>query len=111
MAIVDVKPAERRRTLLLFSYVLCASALFGLGRNVRDTLLLGSFPMSIYPWMFVAYAAVSSFVAVFYGRIADKVRRERLMLGTLAAGVATYAVVWLCSRGAGVRAAYPVFWC
>jgi HEAT repeat protein len=111
MAILDVRRGERLRTLLLFLYVLSASALFGLGRNVRDTLLLGSFPMSIYPWMFVAYAVVSSFVAVFYGRIADKVKRERLMFSTLAAGVATYVVVWLCSRGAGLPAAYPVFWC
>lgn len=110
MAILDVRPGERRRTLLLFFYVLSASALFGLGRNVRDTLLLGSFDISIYPWMFVAYAVASSFVAVFYGRIADKVRREKLMFATLFAGVGTYAVVWTCSRG-GLRLAYPVFWC
>ncbi len=93
-----IRPGEARRTALLFAQLLAASAIFILGRTVRDTLFLSVFPMSALPWMFVAYGATSAVVATVYARYADRLPRHRMLVTTVALGAASYLGTWVLVR-------------
>ncbi len=58
-AAMSIREGEGRRTSLLFLHLLLASAIFILGRTVRDTLFLSRYPLSALPWMFVLYGVAS----------------------------------------------------
>ena len=110
-AALHIRPGEGRRTALLFTHLLLASAVFILGRTVRDTLFLSRLanPLRVLPWMFVLYGVVSAIVVVLYSQVADRVARPRLILASLGVGVATYLVAWVFVR-AGVPWIYPAFY-
>lgn len=106
---LDIRRGEGRRTALLFLHLLLASAVFFLGRTVRDTLFLSHYPLSALPWAFIAYALVSAIVATLYGRLADRLPRQRMILLSCAVGALTYLAAWAGVR-AGVRLVYPAFY-
>ncbi|MFO0569667.1 MAG: Npt1/Npt2 family nucleotide transporter [Polyangiaceae bacterium] len=109
LALVGVRPGEGRRTSLLFLYLLFASAVFILGRTVRDTLFLSRYSLAALPWMFVLYGVASAITAVVYSRFADKIPRHVAILASLGIGVGTYLGVWALVRS-GVHLVYPVFY-
>jgi ATP/ADP translocase/HEAT repeat protein len=104
-----IRGGEGRRVVLLFAQLLTASAIFILGRTVRDTLFLSRYSLSALPWMFVAYGGVSACVAIVYARFADRLPRHRMLLGTAAIGATTYLGTWGCVR-AEVIWIYPLFY-
>lgn len=106
---LGVKAGERRRSALLFLYLFLASAVFILGRTVRDTLFLSRYSLAALPWMFVLYGVVSAIVAVAYGRFADRLPRHVGTAGTVALGGATYLLTWGLVR-LGIAWIYPVFY-
>jgi ATP/ADP translocase/HEAT repeat protein len=108
-ATIKVRPGEGRRTALLFVYLLLASAVFILGRTVRDTLFLSRFPIRFLPWMFVLYGLASAVTVVVYSRYADRVPRHSLIQASLAIGIATYLATWALVR-AQQAWIYPVFY-
>src|SRR5437868_14432477 len=93
-----IRRGEGRRTALLFLHLLLASAVFFLGRTVRDTLFLTRYPLAALPWMFIIYGAASAVIATAYGRLADRLPRQRLILVSCAVGAATYAAAWAALR-------------
>lgn len=106
---LGIRPGEGTRTALFFAYLFCASAIFVLGRTVRDTLFLSRYPVSALPWMFVLFGVVSAVVALAYGAVADRFPRRAQILATLGVGGGTYMAVWLFVR-AGAGWIYPVFY-
>jgi len=108
-ATLHIRPGEGRRTALLFTHLLFASAVFILGRTVRDTLFLSRFSLAALPWMFVLYGVASAVTVVLYSRVADKVARHRLIVISTGVGVATYIAVWGLVR-ARMAWVYPVFY-
>jgi ATP/ADP translocase/HEAT repeat protein len=106
---LSIEPGEGRRTALLFSYLLLASAVFILGRTVRDTLFLSRYPLSALPWMFVLYGVASAITVVLYSQFADRMARHRLVLGSTALAGATYLGTWLLVRQ-GATWIYPAFY-
>jgi ATP/ADP translocase len=104
-----IRGGEGRRVVLLFAQLLSASAIFILGRTVRDTLFLSRYSLSALPWMFVAYGAVSACIAVVYARFADRLPRHTMLVGTAAIGATTYLGTWGCVT-AGVTWIYPLFY-
>ena len=106
---LNIRPGEGRRTALLFLFLLLASALFILGRTVRDTLFLSRYPLSSLPWMFVFYGVASAITAVAYGRLADRLARHQMLGLWTAIGIATYLATWALIR-AGQSWVYPVFY-
>ncbi|MBI4702381.1 MAG: cyclic nucleotide-binding domain-containing protein [Deltaproteobacteria bacterium] len=104
-----VRPGEGRRTALLFAQLLLASAIFILGRTVRDTLFLSRYSLKALPWMFVCYGLASAVTVVIYGRYADRLARHASIGASAAVGMATYLGVWVLVR-AGVEIVYPVFY-
>jgi HEAT repeat protein len=108
-ALFMVRPGEGRRTGLLFAQLLLASAIFILGRTVRDTLFLSRFPVAYLPWMFVLYGVASAITVVVYSRFADRVARHRMIASWSAIGVASYLATWVLVQ-LGISAVYPVFY-
>lgn len=108
-AALRIRPGEGRRTGLLFCHLLLASAVFFLGRTVRDTLFLSRFSLAALPWMFVVYGATSAVAVVAYARLADRWPLQRLIAVWCGTGIATYVLVWLAVR-AGLTWIYPVFY-
>lgn len=105
----SIRAGEGGRTALLFAYLFCGSAVFILGRTVRDTLFLSRYSLAALPWMFVLFGVVSALVALFYGWVSDRMARRVQMQAALAVGAASYVGVWLLVR-AGVSWIYPVFY-
>ncbi|HWO89937.1 MAG TPA: Npt1/Npt2 family nucleotide transporter, partial [Gemmatimonadales bacterium] len=108
-ATLNIRPGEGRRTAILFLHLLLASAVFILGRTVRDTLFLSRFPIRYLPWMFVLYGVTSAITVVVYSRYADRIPRHRLIVGSVAVGIATYLATWVLVRG-GQTWIYPAFY-
>ncbi len=108
-AALRVRPGEGRRVALLFLQLLLASAVFVLGRTVRDTLFLSRYPIKYLPWMFVLYGITSAATVVVYARFADRLARHRLIAGTTAVGITTYLATWGLVR-AGQTWIYPAFY-
>jgi ATP/ADP translocase/HEAT repeat protein len=108
-AVFQIRPGEGRRTALLFLHLFLASAVFFLGRTVRDTLFLSRYSLAALPWMFVVYGVVSSATVVLYAQIADRMARERLIALTAAVGIATYLATWGVVRS-GASWIYPAFY-
>jgi ATP/ADP translocase len=108
-AALGVRPGEGRRTGLLFLHLFLASAVFFLGRTVRDTLFLSRYSLAALPWMFVIYGLTSAATVVLYSQIADRLARHRLILLTSAVGIATYLAAWVVVQ-AGAAWIYPAFY-
>ncbi|HET6586045.1 MAG TPA: Npt1/Npt2 family nucleotide transporter [Nannocystaceae bacterium] len=108
-ALFGVRPGEGRRTALLFAYLLLASAVFVLGRTVRDTLFLSRYPVSALPWMFVLYGVASALTVVAYARWADRITRSKLVVVSVGVASATYLATWVLV-GTDVEWVYPVFY-
>ena len=108
-AALQIRPGEGRRTGLLFLHLFLASAVFFLGRTVRDTLFLSRYSLAALPWMFVIYGVASSATVVLYAQIADRMQRHRLIILTAAVGVVTYLGTWFVvqARSSWI---YPVFY-
>ncbi len=94
---------------MLFTHLLLASAIFVMGRTVRDTLFLSRFSIDALPWMFVAYGVASALTVVVYARFADRLPRDRMIAIWSALGVVTYVGTWFTVR-AEQRWIYPVFY-
>ncbi len=108
-AALQIRPGEGRRTALLFLHLFLASAVFFLGRTVRDTLFLSRYSLAALPWMFVIYGVTSAATVVLYARIADRMARHHLIMLTAAVGIVTYLATWGVVR-ARAPWIYPVFY-
>jgi ATP/ADP translocase/HEAT repeat protein len=97
-----IRPGEGRRTALLFTHLLLASAVFVMGRTVRDTLFLSRASIDALPWMFVLYGVASAITVLVYAQVADRLPRERAIVVWCGVGVVSYLATW-----AAVRAAQP----
>lgn len=88
---------EARRALLLFTYLLAAVGAFIIGRNVRDTLFLSHFNRDVLVYMYITQAGVVALPAWFYAKFTDGLRRDRLLVASLAVMIAVslglYALV------------------
>lgn len=108
-ATLQIRPGEARRTGLLFFHLFLASAVFFLGRTVRDTLFLSRYSLAALPWMFVIYGVASAATVVLYDQIADRLPRHRLIALTTAVGIVTYLATWGVVRS-GAAWIYPAFY-
>lgn len=66
-------------------YLLLAVSTFITGRIARDSLFLSAFSKEHLAYMYISVAVMVPLPAYLYARIADRFRRDRLILATLAA--------------------------
>ena len=104
-----IRPGEGRRSALLFTHLLLASAVFVMGRTVRDTLFLSRASIDQLPWMFVLYGIASAITVLIYSRLADRLPRERAIMVWCGIGVVSYLATW-CAVRASLGWIYPTFY-
>lgn len=93
-----IRRGEGKRTALCFLHLFTASAVFVLGRTVRDTLFLSRYSLDALPWMFVLYGVASAITVVIYARLADRLSRTRTIVVWCAIGALTYLGTWFLTR-------------
>lgn len=83
MRALKIRPGETQKVLLMAMYLLLAVATFIAGRIARDSLFLSAFDNEDLAYMYISVALLVPLPAYFYARIADRFRRDRLILWTL----------------------------
>ncbi|MEL6188744.1 MAG: Npt1/Npt2 family nucleotide transporter, partial [Myxococcota bacterium] len=78
-----IRPGEARLVGIMFAYLLAIVSTFIIGRTVRDTLFLHRVALESLPLMYVAVAAAVSLASYAYSRVADGLRRDRLVVRSL----------------------------
>lgn len=79
-SVFRIRPGEARLVGLMFAYLLAIVSTFIIGRTVRDTLFLHRVSLEALPLMYCAVAVAVSGASWVYSRVADGVRRDRLVL-------------------------------
>lgn len=83
LEILKIQKGEGPKVLLSALYLFFAVSAFITGRICRDTLFLKEFDKSMLAFMYVTVALVVPVGAYIYGRVADRYRRDRIILATL----------------------------
>ena len=80
---LKIRPGEAGKVALLFGYLFLAVSTFITGRIARDSLFLTRFDKSQLGYMYITVAAVVPAFAYLYARVADRFRRDKIILTTL----------------------------
>lgn len=80
---LKIRPGEAGKVGLLFAYLFLAVSTFITGRITRDSLFLTRFDKTHLGYMYITVAAVVPALAYLYARVADRFRRDRIILTTL----------------------------
>ncbi|MBM65158.1 MAG: hypothetical protein CMH55_02865 [Myxococcales bacterium] len=79
--VFQIREGEGFRSVLMFIYMMNAVGAFITGRIVRDSLFLSKSDLSVLPYLYVAVFVAVSVPSLIYGRVAEKFRRDRLIIG------------------------------
>ncbi len=93
-----IRPGEGRQVGLMFLFLMGVVSTFIVGRTVRDTLFLHRVPIENLSLMYIAVALAVGGTAYFYSRVADRYRRDRLILTTLSIATITFTLIWALIR-------------
>ncbi|HOX46608.1 MAG TPA: Npt1/Npt2 family nucleotide transporter [Myxococcota bacterium] len=80
-SLFGIQRGEGGRTAGMFLYLMLAVGAFITGRVCRDALFLSRYDVSYLPYMYVWVAGAMSLLSYTYSRFADRLPRERLVLG------------------------------
>lgn len=80
---LKIRSGEAEKVLLMGLYLLLAVSTFITGRIARDSLFLSAFSKEHLAYMYISVAVMVPLPAYFYARIADRFRRDRLIVSTL----------------------------
>ena len=80
---LHVRRGEARKVLLLALYLFLAVSTFITGRISRDSLFLSVFQKEHLAYMYISVALMVPLPAYLYARIADRFRRDRLLITAL----------------------------
>lgn len=95
-----IRPGEARLVGVMFAYLLAIVSTFIIGRTVRDTLFLHRVDLETLPLMYIAVAGAVSLASYGYSRVADRMRRDRLVIrGLVTFGLVTIAFYGLIKSG------------
>ena len=83
MKILNVRDGEARRVFSLAAYLVVAVSTFITGRIQRDALFLSQFTKEDLAYMYISVAVMVPIPALLFARIADRFRRDRLLVTTL----------------------------
>ena len=77
---MGLRTGEFGKTAGMFLYLMMAVGAFITGRIARDTLFLSRYDISYLPYMYVWVAVVMALLSYAYSHVADRFRRDRLIL-------------------------------
>lgn len=80
---LKIRSGEATKVILMTAYLLLAVSTFITGRIARDSLFLSVFNKEDLAYMYISVAVMVPLPAYLYARVADRFRRDRLILATL----------------------------
>jgi AAA family ATP:ADP antiporter len=96
--LLPVRKGEGRLTFTLFLHSLFAVGAFLTGRTVRDALFLAHSDRSTLAWMYVASAIAVTLNGLLYARLASRIRRDTMALGTAGLFGAGFVAMWFLEK-------------
>ena len=81
--VLDLRPGELGRGLLLFAYLFFVIGSFTVGKAVRDALFIDEFGAMLLPYADMAIAAIVGIWVSIYLRIARRANVRSLLMGSL----------------------------
>lgn len=96
--LLPVRRGERRLAVTLFLHSLFAVGAFLTGRTVRDALFLVHGDRSQLAWMYVLSAVFVTASGLAYGRVAVRVRRDLMAVGSAVLFAGLFVLVWVLER-------------
>ncbi len=76
--IINIKPGEGARTLVLFAQYFFIVAVTIAGKSAHDTFFLSRYEKSLLPLMFTACAVAVAAASMVYSRLSRRMSAERL---------------------------------
>ena len=96
--LLPVRRGEGRLTLALFLHSFFAVGAFLTGRTVRDALFLQYGDKNQLAWMYVFSAFAVTAAGLAYGRLAIRVRRDKMAVGTATLFAVTFSAFWFAEK-------------
>jgi len=96
--VLDLRPGELGRGILLFSYLFFVIGSFTVGKAVRDALFIDEFGAMLLPYADIAIAAIVGIWVSIYLRIARRVNVRTLLMGSLGFFAINCVVFWYLSH-------------
>ena len=81
--VLDLRPGELGRGLLLFAYLFFVIGSFTVGKAVRDALFIDEFGAMLLPYADMAIAAIVGIWVSVYLRVARRANARTLLMGSL----------------------------
>lgn len=92
--IYDVRPGERLRAFLMFSYLLCVLFSYYILKPVSQAMFLNKFDVDDLPFLIILVAIGGGCMAYAYSRTAVRTSLPRAVTGTMMTGVGCLAAIW-----------------
>jgi AAA family ATP:ADP antiporter len=96
--VLPVRRGERQLTFTLFFHSLFAVGAFLTGRTVRDALFLAHSDRSQLAWMYVLSAVFVTASGLLYAKLANRVRRDLMALGSALFFSIFFVVLWIAEK-------------
>jgi ATP/ADP translocase/HEAT repeat protein len=80
---MKIRPGETAKVALMFLYLFVVVSVFISGRITRDALFLDAFTKEALAYMYVTVAVAVPFCSYLYARVADRFRRDKIIISTL----------------------------
>src|ERR1700681_2524490 len=96
--LLQVRPGEGRRTVLLFTYLFLVISGYVVTKSTRDALFLQRYGAASLPYADIASAITLVAVMAIYLRISRRLELQPLLIGTLVSFSATAVGFWALGR-------------
>ena len=108
--VLDLRPGELGRGLLLFAYLFFVIGSFTVGKAVRDALFIDEFGAMLLPYADMAIAAIVGLWVSVYLRVARRVNVRTLLIGSLGFFALNCLIFWYLAHFTEVRWLTPVLY-
>jgi AAA family ATP:ADP antiporter len=96
--VLDLRPGELGRGILLFGYLFFVIGSFTVGKAVRDALFIEEFGAMLLPYADIAIAVIVGLWVSVYLRVARRVDVRNLLMGSLGFFALNCVIFWYLSR-------------
>lgn len=96
--VLDLRPGELGRGLLLFAYLFFVIGSFTVGKAVRDALFIDEFGARLLPYADMAIAAIVGIWVSVYLRVARRANVRTLLMGSLGFFAINCLIFWHLTR-------------
>jgi AAA family ATP:ADP antiporter len=108
--LLDLRPGELSRGVLLFLYLFLIISSYVLGKAARDALFLDQFTASQLPLADIAVAALVGFIVALYIRIGRAVSLPTLLAGSLVVFASNSLLFWWLSESYELPWLFPTIY-